>query len=912
MSEVFLKIVNMSISASWLLLAVLLLRTLLKKAPKWVSVLLWGIVAVRLICPFSFESVLSLIPSAQTISPEIMMDATPQIQTGVEGLNNVLNPIISQTFAPEPIASANPLQIWIPVSANLWVAGIALMLLYTAVSYFRLRHKVSTAVLLRENIYQSEYVDSPFVLGILKPRIYLPFQMDGQNLALVIAHEQAHIRRKDHWWKPLGFVLLALHWFNPLVWLGYILLCKDIELACDEKVIKEMDSDTKADYTQALVTCSISRRSIAACPLAFGEVGVKARIKSVLHYKKPAFWIVLIAIIICVAVAVCFLTNPVEEISLSKLSYDEVNMPGLLQDVNKISITYEDSSVLYIQQEDINDLLAVLEKINVSTAPISKNRSEDRSKDFTITFDGKTELHFNKSFTEVWEDNHVKPSLTHRVTNPEAAKELVSLFECGTPHLKGKTYIYENEGFFSDFAITLYEDGTFIYYEGSASSYFGAGTWKQDGDTITMTDDREAGLGLINRFKLIGDDLVFIEQGSSNFIYVKVKDGEKFCRTGEAYKLQDTVREMTLDDVKELSKLGNELTWEHVMAFVGTDVGSGLHVVRYDIAPDFYLLVGGAEMTGSPMYADLYSVQDEVCVDIRTGDVEAFILQHSVGTEDTEISFSEMDGAIASAILRHHQSNIPDGLLTTENHIVLAHQALSGTPTVGQTAHVRQEAVYVYYLAMSFGMQAGVPEEVDSIYGEAIILFERDDAGVYTVKDFLQPQYSADYREILMKWFGATNQELAKYQDEYDQQLKDGCWKTATDYFANLGEGQPGAAVITPLINSISYDIDGDGELELCSIHYGPTSGLFSIVFYASPMESTLFDPEYSSVCVFFGAYNLSFEIGEDGALRLRGDDVNNPGKVVYFDIALEGEHIVLSSDEAEVYTHMGVDVPDV
>ncbi len=911
MSEVFLKIVNMSISASWLVFAVLLLRILLKKAPKWASVLLWGFVAVRLICPFSFESVLSLIPSAETISPEIMMDATPQIHTGISALNSMINPVISESFAPNPMDSANPLQIWIPVAANLWLAGIAAMLIYTAVSYIRLRRKVSTAVLLRENIFQSEHVDSPFVLGLIKPRIYLPFQMDGQNLVHVVAHEQAHIRRKDHWWKPLGFLLLALHWFNPIMWLGYIFLCRDIELACDEKVIKEMDSETKADYTQALVQCSISRRSIAACPLAFGEVGVKARIKSVLHYKKPAFWIVLAAIVTCIAVAVCFLTNPVEEISLSKLSYDEINMPGVLDDVTEITVTYKGNSVVFDEQEELNRFLAAIDKINVSKEPISKNRSEDRSKDFTIKVNGNTELHFNKSFTEVWEDNHVKPSLTHRITNPQTAKELISLLESGLSQVRGKTYLYENDGILGSFTITLYEDGTFTYYEGSASSYFGTGTWKQDGDTITMTDDREAGLGLINRFKLDGDDLVFIEQGSYNFIYVKVKDGEKFCRTGEAYKPQETVHEMTLDDVRQLSKLGMELTWEHVKGFKGTDIGSGLSVVRYDVDSDFYLLVGGAEMTGRPMYADLYSVQDEVCIDIRNGGVEGFISQHSVGTEDMVISFSEMDGAIASAILHHNRSDKPDGLLKTENHIVLAHQAVSGTPAVGQTEHVREEAVFVYYLTMSFGMQEGVPEEVDSIFGEAIILFEREKDGVYTVKDFLRPQYSADYSQKLMQWFGSTSQELAQYQEEYDRQLRDGCWRTATEYFENLGEGQPGAAVISPLINSISYDIDGDGELELCSIHYGPTSGLFSIVFYASPMESSLFDPEYSAVCTFFGVYNLSFEIAEDGALRLRGDDVNNPGKVVYFDIALEGEHIILTSDEEPVYSHMGVDVPD-
>ncbi|MDO5123613.1 MAG: M56 family metallopeptidase [Eubacteriales bacterium] len=310
MTEFFLNIVNMSISASWVVLAVLLLRLLLKKAPKWITVLLWGIVAIRMICPFSIESVMSLIPSAETISPEIMMDRTPKINSGIPIINNIVNPVIGESFAPDPATSANPLQIWIPILSFVWIVGIAGMLLYTTISYFRVNRKIGTAVLLHDNIFQSESVVSPFVLGIIKPKIYLPFKVNDKDMEHVIAHEQAHIRRKDHWWKPFGFLLLALHWFNPLMWLGYALLCKDIEFACDEKVIKELNTEEKADYSQALLNLSVNRRMIAACPLAFGEVGVKDRVKSVLNYKKTAFWIIIVAVIASAVFAVCFLTSP--------------------------------------------------------------------------------------------------------------------------------------------------------------------------------------------------------------------------------------------------------------------------------------------------------------------------------------------------------------------------------------------------------------------------------------------------------------------------------------------------------------------------------------------------------------------------------------------------------------------------
>ena len=313
MNELFLKIINMSISASWLVLAVLILRFVLKKAPKWINVLLWGIVAIRLICPFSFESTLSLIPSAETIPLNIGMDTTPTINSGISAINNAVNPIISQSNTPMAGASVNLLQITIGIYEYIWIFGMIALALYTAISYWRLHRKVDTAVRYKDNIFQSENVSSPFVLGIIKPRIYLPFKINGQYLEHVVAHEQAHIRRKDHWWKPIGFLLLTIHWFNPFMWLAYVLLCRDIELACDEKVIKELGNEQRGDYTQALVACSINRRMIAACPLAFGEVSVKERVKSVMNYKKPAFWVIIISVIVCVGVAVCFLTNPKQD-----------------------------------------------------------------------------------------------------------------------------------------------------------------------------------------------------------------------------------------------------------------------------------------------------------------------------------------------------------------------------------------------------------------------------------------------------------------------------------------------------------------------------------------------------------------------------------------------------------------------
>lgn len=311
MSVVFLKIVNMSITASWLILAVLFARLLLKKAPKRITCFLWGLVAVRLIFPFSIESVISLIPSRnETIPLNIAEAPSPAVNSGVPIIDNTVNPVISDSLAPAVGDSANPLQIIIPIIAALWIAGILAMLAYALISYLRLRKSVSASILLRDNIYMCDSVKSPFILGVIKPKIYIPSSMNEETSVYVLKHETAHISRRDYLWKPFGYLLLAVYWFTPLCWLSYILFCRDIELACDEKVVRNMDKDEKTGYSQALLECSMPRKAISACPVAFGETGVKTRIKSVLNYKKPAFRIIIVSLVLCAVVAVCFLTDP--------------------------------------------------------------------------------------------------------------------------------------------------------------------------------------------------------------------------------------------------------------------------------------------------------------------------------------------------------------------------------------------------------------------------------------------------------------------------------------------------------------------------------------------------------------------------------------------------------------------------
>ena len=355
MAAVFLKLLNLSISASWLVLAVLVLRLVSKRSPKWVNVLLWGIVALRLVLPFSIESALSLIPSAETVSPAVVQfDPAPTITSGVNIIDNAVNPSLSEHFAAVPTASVNPLYVWTEIAGWVWLIGLGAMLLYALVSYLRLRRRVSVSLCVRENIYLCDAISSPFILGVVKPHIYLPSTLDEVQRQNVLSHERAHLTRRDHWWKPLGFALLAVYWFNPVLWLAYTLLCRDIELACDERVIRTMDESAVKTYSTVLLACSMPRKAVITCPLAFGEIGVKERVRNALHYKKPAFWVVAASVAVCVVVAVCFLTNPPTDTDAAGLvgfhreqvTYADVTDESGAQPSN-VQLTAEETDAVY-------------------------------------------------------------------------------------------------------------------------------------------------------------------------------------------------------------------------------------------------------------------------------------------------------------------------------------------------------------------------------------------------------------------------------------------------------------------------------------------------------------------------------------------------------------------------------------
>ena len=610
------KLLNMSLTASVAIVFVLLLRLMLKKAPTVISYVLWSVVLFRLLCPVSIASSFSLFglmdapttertaftTSIAYVPENIVHMEYPAVTLPVSGVSDAINDTLPS--GREQLV-ADPLEAPTTIATYVWLAGVLVMAAYSVVSYCRLREKLLTASPLRDNIYLVDEITSPFVMGLIRPKIYLPSDMEEREQVYIICHEQHHIRRGDHIIKALAFLALSIHWFNPLVWVAFIYSNKDMEMSCDEAVVKKMGAGILADYTASLLSLATGKHIIAGMPLAFGEGDTKGRIRNLANWRKPAFWVVLVAVIACLALAVGLMTNPAAQrefpingSNVSELDTEQVvemiaraekledgsqlcvnadnfdlmfttdfNWANdgairyfytkdqtvysaqlrMFHDDNKYFITDSDK---WIEQEQIFKLFHYLDAL--------KYMPQEEIRQLSPNADGYSVIMRHEGAPSDYErilkysqngvnanDGwyiHLEVQPLHKVEGGGyngTGDEVIHLFyNSGDKRddVAGKTYLYEGEGTGGSFTITLYEDGTFTYYEGMLSSYIGDGTFMLDGDTVVMTDDGPGGYGLVNRFRRDGDDLVFVEQDSDNFIYVKVKDGEKFCCTGEAFK----------------------------------------------------------------------------------------------------------------------------------------------------------------------------------------------------------------------------------------------------------------------------------------------------------------------------------------------------------------------------------------
>ncbi|MBQ8381744.1 MAG: hypothetical protein IJX47_00905 [Clostridia bacterium] len=499
MESVFLTVLNMSLTASWIILALFLLRLLLRRAPRWLLCLLWIPAAVRLTIPFTVESILCLLPSGEPVPQEILVTAKPQIHTGIEMLNSAVNPILESELSPAPGASVNPMQVIAFVAAIVWIAGILALLTYAAVGYLRLARRVRVSAPLEgldetakpAHIRICDNIGMPFILGIFRPRIYLPSAMDAATMEQVIAHERAHLSRRDHLWKPLGYLILALHWFNPLVWVAYILFCRDLETACDEKVIRKMNGEEKAAYSETLLTCSHPKRAISACPLAFGEIGVKGRIKSILHYKKPTVWVIGAVVIAAAVLVVFFMTSPKKEVS-----QESHNLPS--RAIMEVARTLPGCVAIDEYGFYAYDLNGTLYRISwENTAEIEEGETvlilyrEIREKDYP---DGYPDGGFN-------------PSYTIKAIHVQSEDTFAFMGESGYDSIDRISYDFDRDGYDDNcmlgfggtsgvfsFTFTVERDGILKYHEFFGySSYFIRGFYLNDSGKLQVYGEKEDG-----------------------------------------------------------------------------------------------------------------------------------------------------------------------------------------------------------------------------------------------------------------------------------------------------------------------------------------------------------------------------------------------------------------------------------
>lgn len=716
MEAVFLRILNMSIAAGWLILAVAALRLFMKKAPGWIHCLLWLMVAVRLICPVSFESVWSLIPSGETISPKIVYSQTPAINSGVPAINSAVNPVLKESFTPDPAAGANPLQIWTYIAAAVWILGVEVMLACALVSYWRLHRKVRAAVPAGPGVWICDEVETPFILGIVRPRIYLPSYIKAENEAVtahVLAHEKAHLKRRDHWWKPFGYLLLALYWFNPAVWLAYILFCRDIELACDEKVVREYSLAEKKAYSDALLSCSVSRGMVAACPLAFGETDVKERVKKVLYYKKPGFWAVLAATVVCVVVAVCFLTNP-------EGHHDTLRFRA-------------DSQAALDRQGGWFDVkLDGKVKSGIFHAEQWQNGQCTKSGYISIDQDVK-ELSLTCSVVKDEEDGvWVGVDIQLGPSGPDGNCLLTRFM---LPERRPAGVPGRGLGF----SFTSYEEGEYIQVAPGenrilAAMAFDLGNGVESYSCEGLEQDPER---LENAEYLVvirggfSDEEIPAQQeeaareyaGGQDLISQSDADSVRDGSSVQGENLPDRI--LTLEEILVLSEKGESLTWSDFDEYSYAETGSGLYIRVYETDSPFTLWIGGGSPGAEPMYIYLQAPetaagQEPDHIDIRDEDAESFIRAHGSLL---------LESALRQAILEENRTDESGEYVCAESHAILVTQMQK--PPTGGTA----DTVTVYAMAMYQEYEIG-EDGIRTHAGSHMpvaLTFVRDDMGRFSL-----------------------------------------------------------------------------------------------------------------------------------------------------------------------------------
>lgn len=540
MNALFLKVFNLSIAAGWIAIIIILLHPFLKKAPKKAACFMWAIVAARLLLPFSVESAFSLIPSINTVPDSILYDSSPIINSGIEIIDKAVNPSISKSLAPNPAESINPAQTAVFIAVLIWIAGVAAMTAYIIISSIVLQRKLRTATHLYDNVYESDHALSPFVLGICRPRIYLPYNLSEKDKICVLLHETAHIQRRDHIIKPIAFLLLSVYWFNPVLWLSYIMFCRDIELACDEKVIKTMSNIERKNYSSALLECSTNKMKISACPLAFGESGIKQRIKNIMNYKKPTLWIILLSTAACAVLALCFLTSPktdaLEADGIRVLQIDtghsdvKFSLQKILYDGNNMALkaTWKNKSRHIIEFGENFSLLKLSEEGFKQCEP--KENTAWNNRLITLLPKGHAEYSYNiTNYYILHSPGKYRFEINYNFDDDRNTKYTVMVdFEIDYTLFSDKdikkVYVYKESSDVMQPTLTLYENNRFKFFYAAISSYLPFGSYiEENGKLICKTDDNN----YTYTFTIDNERLIFNEKESSEIPKWNFSSGDK-------------------------------------------------------------------------------------------------------------------------------------------------------------------------------------------------------------------------------------------------------------------------------------------------------------------------------------------------------------------------------------------------
>ncbi len=525
----FLNHINISITASYIALAVILFRFLLKKAPKKYTCILWLLVAFRLILPnsdnmFIFTSIFSLIPSTEVLPNTLIDNTSPQfnINVGVEQIDKRINAFLDNRYAEGVTVPANTGSSLMNILGFVWIIVCIGILIYAVGSYIYLHRKTRASICVKGNTFICDYISTPFILGMVRPRILLPSALSEEESQYILAHEKAHLKRLDYVWKPIGLLLLAVHWFNPIMWISYILFCRDIELACDEYLIKNMNAEDKKTYSTVLLKFSIPKKLLSAYPLAFGEIGIRERIKAVFQYKKPAVITSILAVILCIVTALCFLANPKKTTLIEEV--DELQSSDIysidLDDGNVFSTTENESYIETIMDElneiEMGRIPFKTEKFNVEFKTIVLYDSDSKSYESIDESDKYWEFNFNSECNEVWIGNGKNFSAIYKIYNPEKVIQLFESIEKNN-NIKSnpyKKYVYsDSENELTQPRIILFEqDHSFQFLYSLLSSYLNWGYYEiKDDNLILRTDDGK----YIYSFKIEENGLIFDAENST-------------------------------------------------------------------------------------------------------------------------------------------------------------------------------------------------------------------------------------------------------------------------------------------------------------------------------------------------------------------------------------------------------------